>query len=85
MWPNSKARQVHLSWLPGYSGQAPPPHAVQAEPGIYVIRGRTNDDVIPGKWLIKLGKAFISYDCKEIELNNFEVLCNTNLKANQCL
>ncbi|CAH8825336.1 unnamed protein product [Trichobilharzia szidati] len=85
MWPQMTSRQVHLSWLPGFANQTPPPHAVEATPGIYVIRGRSGDDVIPGKWPAALGKGYISYDGKEVELHNFEVLCNTNLRTNQNL
>ncbi|KAK4473218.1 hypothetical protein MN116_004393 [Schistosoma mekongi] len=80
MWSQSKSRQAHLSWLPGYAGQIPPPHAVEAIHGVYVIRGRYDNDVIPGKWPVNLGKGYISHGGKEIELNSFEVLCNTSLK-----
>ncbi|XP_018647661.1 hypothetical protein Smp_003610.1 [Schistosoma mansoni] len=85
MWPQSRRRQAHLSWLPAYAKQTPPPHAVAAELNIYVIRGRINDDVIPGKWPVHLGKGYISYDGKEIELDSFEVLCNTQLKPTEHL
>ncbi|XP_018647660.1 hypothetical protein Smp_003610.1 [Schistosoma mansoni] len=71
MWPQSRRRQAHLSWLPAYAKQTPPPHAVAAELNIYVIRGRINDDVIPGKW--------------PVHLDSFEVLCNTQLKPTEHL
>ncbi|CAH8430831.1 unnamed protein product [Schistosoma turkestanicum] len=85
MWPQSRSRQAHLSWLPAFSKNIPPPHAVEAVPGIYVIRGRHNGDVIPGKWRKDLGKGYISHGGSEVELDSFEVLCNTSLKPTEHL
>ncbi|CAH8435429.1 unnamed protein product [Schistosoma margrebowiei] len=82
MWRQS-GRQAHLSWLPAYAKQTPPPHAVEADVNIYVIRGRVNDDVIPGKWIVKFGKGYVPYGGKEVELDSFEVLCNTSLKPTE--
>ncbi|CAL8071727.1 unnamed protein product [Calicophoron daubneyi] len=77
----SGTRQAHLSWLPVYEGTPPPPHAVEAEPGMYVIRRRHEEDVIPGKWPYRFEKGYISYGGEEIQVDSFEVLCNTSLSA----
>ncbi|KAF5398465.1 Natterin-4 [Paragonimus heterotremus] len=83
MYPGALPKQAHLSWLPVYPGESPPPHAVDAGNRVYVIRCRHEEDVIPGKWPYDLGGiAHIPYNGKEIEVNSFEVLCNTSLFPN---
>ncbi|CAH8825333.1 unnamed protein product [Trichobilharzia szidati] len=78
-------RQAHLSWLPGAYGTPPPANAVQAAAGICIIRGRKNEDLIPGKMPIGIGAGFIPYKGEEFGLREFEILCNTNVYANQAL
>ncbi|TPP57599.1 DM9 domain-containing protein [Fasciola gigantica] len=73
------AREASLSWLPVYPHTQPPPNAVAAQPGLYVIRGRENVDVLPGKWLAQVGSGFIPFDGREKPVSSFEVLCNTSL------
>lgn len=73
-------REVSLSWLPVYPNNPPPPNAIEAQPGMFVIRGRERSDVIPGKWLARSGGAgYIPFDGREKIVNSFEVLCNTSL------
>ncbi|KAA3676399.1 uncharacterized protein DEA37_0007879 [Paragonimus westermani] len=71
MYPGALPKQAHLSWLPVYPGESPPPHAVDAGSRVYVIRCRHEQDVIPGKWPYDLGGiAHIPYHGKEIETDH---------------
>ncbi|CAL8071717.1 unnamed protein product [Calicophoron daubneyi] len=65
-----------LSWVACNSSGPPPPNAVQTKSGgIYVIRGRYRDDLVPGKWVQSQRKGYIPYDGKEIPVENPEFLC----------
>ncbi|GAA34696.2 hypothetical protein CLF_102703 [Clonorchis sinensis] len=73
-------REASLSWLPIYEGDKPPPHAVEADKEIYVIRARHQDDVLPGKWPLHIGHiAHLPFHDLEVEVTTFEVLCDTGL------
>ncbi|TGZ68756.1 hypothetical protein CRM22_004090 [Opisthorchis felineus] len=73
-------REASLSWLPIFRGDKPPPHAVQADRKLYVIRSRHKEDVLPGKWAPHVGHiTHLPYDGVEIIVSTFEVLCDTGL------
>ncbi|KER25128.1 hypothetical protein X801_02621 [Opisthorchis viverrini] len=73
-------REASLSWLPIYKGDRAPPHAVEAEKEIHVIRARHQDDVLPGKWPLHIGHiAHLPFHDLEVEVTTFEVLCDTGL------
>ncbi|THD27200.1 DM9 domain-containing protein [Fasciola hepatica] len=71
--------EVSLSWIPAFSNSSPPPNAVEAKPGLIVIRVREVSDVLPGKWPTEAECAYIPYGGREKSANSFEVLCNTSL------
>lgn len=71
-------RQVSLSWLPGEYGQVPY-NAIQADPGLYVLRARTGGDVTPGKTRVGHNTGFFSYAGREENIPRYEVLCDTGL------
>ncbi|VDP75671.1 unnamed protein product [Echinostoma caproni] len=79
----ASAREVCLSWLPVFPNTSPPSNAIEAQSGIYVIRGREGRDVLPGKWTMRNGCGQIPFDGREKVVNSFEVLCNTSLFQNR--
>ncbi|VEL10880.1 unnamed protein product [Protopolystoma xenopodis] len=83
MYPHFESHQAHLSWLPVSSDSPIPPHAIEAGSGIYVIRGRSGGDVIPGKWVRGHDSAYLPFGGEEVAVRSFEVLCNTNLNVNR--
>ncbi|CAL8071719.1 unnamed protein product [Calicophoron daubneyi] len=64
-----------VNWIPSNPNCEPPPDAVKAKDGMYVIRARVEGDIIPGKWVVGNGMAYIPYGGKEVEVAQFEVLC----------
>ncbi|TPP59829.1 DM9 domain-containing protein [Fasciola gigantica] len=72
-------REVPLSWIPAFSNSSPPLNAVEAKPGLFVIRVREASEVIPGKWPTEAECAYIPYGAGKKLANTFEVLCNTSL------
>ncbi|CAL8105443.1 unnamed protein product [Calicophoron daubneyi] len=74
-YPQGQFSAQQVNWVPCNGSNAPPPNAVGMKSGIYVIRGRHGGDTIPGKWVLKNHRAYIPYGGREIEIDNFEVLC----------
>ncbi|CAH8490547.1 unnamed protein product [Schistosoma rodhaini] len=70
--------QIPLSWIPVKDGLLPK-NAVKADESIYVARCRINDDLICGKFSEKYGKAYFPVDGKELEVIDYEILCNTGI------
>ncbi|VDP71926.1 unnamed protein product [Echinostoma caproni] len=75
--------EVALSWIPVDAKSTVPTNAVEAKPGLYIIRARHEYDIIPGKWSGTTPHAFVSYGCGEIKVTKFDVLCNTSVFQNR--
>ncbi|VDP94595.1 unnamed protein product [Echinostoma caproni] len=75
--------EVQLSWVPVDAKGTLPPNAIEAKPGVYIIRAFHESDLIPGKWSGTTPHAFVSYGCGEIQVSKFEVLCNTSVFQNR--
>nr|CAX75197.1 hypothetical protein [Schistosoma japonicum]CAX75199.1 hypothetical protein [Schistosoma japonicum] len=78
-------RQAHLSWLPSTAGSTQPSNGILAAPGVCVVRGQIDGNLIPGKMPLRIGAGFIPHNGVEYGLHAFEVLCNTNIFQNQSL
>ncbi|CAL8088932.1 unnamed protein product [Calicophoron daubneyi] len=68
--------QMGLSWIPDSNGHAPG-NAISVGEGIYIARMHESGDLTPGKVVSQYNKAFCSYDGRELEHQNYEVLCDT--------
>ncbi|CAH8826438.1 unnamed protein product [Trichobilharzia szidati] len=73
-----KGIQACLSWVHERGGRVPS-NAVEAGDGVYIARMYHSGDLIPGKLVPHLGKAYASYGGKEYEFDSYEVLCDTKL------
>nr|CAH8823919.1 unnamed protein product [Trichobilharzia regenti] len=73
-----KGIQACLSWVHERDGRVPS-NAVEAGDGVYIARVYHSGDLIPGKVVPNLGKAYASYAGKEYEFDSYEVLCDTKL------
>ncbi|VDP79603.1 unnamed protein product [Echinostoma caproni] len=71
--------EIALSWIPVDVKATVPTNAVEAKPGLYIIRARHESDIIPGKWSGTTPEASVSYGGEEFSVIEFEVLCNTSV------
>ncbi|CAL8093534.1 unnamed protein product [Calicophoron daubneyi] len=65
-----------LSWIRDSHGHVPP-NAVKVQNGVYVARIEYKGDIVPGKVVSKYKLGYIPYEGREVELSNYEVLCDT--------
>lgn len=73
-----KGIQSCLSWIHQRDGRVPS-NAIDAGHAVYIARIYHSGDLIPGKVVPHLGKAYVSYDGTEYEFDSYEVLCDTKL------
>ncbi|CAH8289124.1 unnamed protein product, partial [Schistosoma turkestanicum] len=73
-----KSVQISLSWIPQCNGKYPE-NAITVGDGIYVVRSRFINELLPGKLIPKQGKCYCCHSGEEIELTEYEVLCDTSL------
>ncbi|CAL8106691.1 unnamed protein product [Calicophoron daubneyi] len=64
-----------ISWVSCNRDSEVPPNAVHVDKEMFVIRGNYSGDTIPGKWVRNLHSGYVSHGGREIQLDNFEVLC----------
>ncbi|VDP71923.1 unnamed protein product [Echinostoma caproni] len=74
--------EVTLSWIPVDANGTLPTNAIEAKPGLYIIRAHHESDIIPGKWSGTTPQASVSYGGHEIKVTKFEVLCDTSVFKN---
>ncbi|KAI4471014.1 hypothetical protein MML48_1g15758 [Holotrichia oblita] len=70
-----------VCWVEATSGQVPPNAFVGGEDNgepMYVIRGKFNDGLIPGKLLSSHGCSYVPWGGEENGLNTYDVLCDFN-------
>ncbi|VDP71928.1 unnamed protein product [Echinostoma caproni] len=75
--------EVALSRVPVDVKRTVPPNAVEAKPGLYIIRANREFHLIPGKWNGTTPHAFVPHGCAAVEVSKFEVLCNTPVFPNR--
>nr|CDS33871.1 protein of unknown function DM9 [Hymenolepis microstoma] len=68
-------------WL---KGSEVPDGAIEVDDGIFIARGCVNREQIPGKYVSKYGTCYVSYDGKEHELSDCEILCDTCIPSGGC-
>ncbi|CAH8440951.1 unnamed protein product [Schistosoma guineensis] len=73
-----KGVQIPLSWIPQSHGKYPE-NAISVGDGVFVVRSRFLNEMLPGKLVHKEGKCYCSHGGEEIELTEYEVLCDTSL------
>ncbi|CAH8442285.1 unnamed protein product [Schistosoma rodhaini] len=73
-----KSVQIPLSWIPQSNGNYPE-NAISVGDGVFVVRSRFINEILPGKLVPKQGKCYCSHGGDEIELTEYEVLCDTSL------
>ncbi len=73
-----KGHQCGLSWIPVADGETPK-NAIPVGDDVYIARVPYEGDILPGKWVPSVKKAFVSYGGKEHEFDKCEVLCDTGL------
>ncbi|CAH8430336.1 unnamed protein product [Heterobilharzia americana] len=73
-----RGMQACLSWISERDGRVPS-NAIETGDGVYIGRMFHSGDLIPGKVVPNLGKAYASFGGKEYEFNSYEVLCDTKL------
>ncbi|VDP91225.1 unnamed protein product [Echinostoma caproni] len=59
--------EATLSWVPVDANWTVPPNAIEANPGLYIIRARQGLDTVPGKWSGNTPYASIPYGNKEVK------------------
>ncbi|KAH8855295.1 DM9 domain-containing protein [Schistosoma japonicum] len=70
--------QIPLSWVPAKNGEVPN-NPIKADESVYVARCRIGDDLICGKFSATYGKAFCPHDSKELEFQEYELLCDSGI------
>ncbi|CAH8826489.1 unnamed protein product [Trichobilharzia szidati] len=81
LYREKKLNLLYLSSQTNYGksrGGCYPHNAVNVE-DVYVIRSKHSGELLPGKLVPEHGRCYCPYDGKELQSNDYEVLCDSSV------